>query len=134
MADYIQFTGPIKPLGSATFAILEDVFLQGSYRVLNTEAEKDIISPDACTVGMIVKCLDSGKMYSLSALTIGEDEFGDPTATSDFALTAGLTTDLVPWAEISANLTFGITIAVLVFIAYSQEALSSSSSSSPFSF
>ena len=33
--------------------------------------------------------------------------FGDPTATSDFALTAGLTTDLVPWAEISANLTFG---------------------------
>lgn len=33
--------------------------------------------------------------------------FGDPAATSDFALTAGLTTDLVPWGEISVNLTFG---------------------------
>lgn len=33
--------------------------------------------------------------------------FGDPTATSDFALTAQLTTDLVPWAQISVDLTFG---------------------------
>lgn len=32
--------------------------------------------------------------------------FGDPTATGDFALTAGLTTDLCPWMEMSANLTF----------------------------
>jgi hypothetical protein len=32
--------------------------------------------------------------------------FGDPTATSDFALTAGLTTDLVPWVELSTTLTF----------------------------
>lgn len=32
---------------------------------------------------------------------------GDPTATADFALTAALTTDLCPWAELSANLTFG---------------------------
>jgi hypothetical protein len=33
--------------------------------------------------------------------------FGDPTATGDFALTSGLTTDLVPWAELSQTLTFG---------------------------
>jgi len=32
--------------------------------------------------------------------------FGDPTAPADFALTAGLTTDLVPWVELSATLTF----------------------------
>lgn len=32
---------------------------------------------------------------------------GDPSATSDFALTAALTTDLVPWAELSQNVTFG---------------------------
>lgn len=32
--------------------------------------------------------------------------FGDPTATADFALTAGLTTDLCPWMELSATLTF----------------------------
>jgi hypothetical protein len=33
--------------------------------------------------------------------------FGDPTGTADFALTSALTTDLDPWGEISANLTFG---------------------------
>jgi hypothetical protein len=33
--------------------------------------------------------------------------FGDPTATADFALTAALTTDLVPWMELTDNLTFG---------------------------
>jgi hypothetical protein len=32
---------------------------------------------------------------------------GDPTATSDFALTAGLTTDLCPWVELSRDVVFG---------------------------
>jgi hypothetical protein len=34
-------------------------------------------------------------------------KFGDPSATADYALTSGLTTDLVPWVELSATLTFG---------------------------
>ncbi|HET7713922.1 MAG TPA: hypothetical protein VFK94_06955 [Patescibacteria group bacterium] len=38
--------------------------------------------------------------------------FGDPTATADFALTAGLTTDLCPWVEFSANLSFQLTTPV----------------------
>lgn len=33
--------------------------------------------------------------------------FGDPSATSDFALTAALTTDLVPWVELSRTVAFG---------------------------
>ena len=33
--------------------------------------------------------------------------FGDPTATSDFALTSALTTDLCPWMELSATLSLG---------------------------
>jgi hypothetical protein len=33
--------------------------------------------------------------------------FGDPTASADFALTSGLTTDLDPWWELSTTLTFG---------------------------
>lgn len=33
--------------------------------------------------------------------------FGAPTGTADFALTEGLTTDLVPWMELSQTLTFG---------------------------
>jgi hypothetical protein len=32
---------------------------------------------------------------------------GDPTGSADFALTAALTTDLVPWVEFSQNITFG---------------------------
>lgn len=32
--------------------------------------------------------------------------FGDPSATADFANTAGLTTDLVPWVELSGTITF----------------------------
>lgn len=32
---------------------------------------------------------------------------GDPSAVADFALTAALTTDLVPWAELSQDVTFG---------------------------
>lgn len=32
--------------------------------------------------------------------------FGDPVGTADFALTSGLTTDLVPWFEMSTNITF----------------------------
>lgn len=32
---------------------------------------------------------------------------GDPTATSDFALTAGLTTDLCPWVQLSRDVIFG---------------------------
>ncbi len=32
--------------------------------------------------------------------------FGDPSATADFALTSGLTTDLCPWVELSPTLTF----------------------------
>jgi hypothetical protein len=32
--------------------------------------------------------------------------FGDPTGVADFALTSGLTTDLVPWFELSQNLVF----------------------------
>jgi hypothetical protein len=32
---------------------------------------------------------------------------GDPSGTADFALTAALTTDLVPWVELSQTLSFG---------------------------
>lgn len=32
---------------------------------------------------------------------------GDPTGVTDFALTAGLTTDLVPWLEFTQDITFG---------------------------
>ncbi len=40
--------------------------------------------------------------------------FGDPTGTADFALTSGLTTDLVPWVELSAALILGTVPVVTV--------------------
>ena len=85
MADFVQFTGPVKPIGSSTFAALEDIFLQGSYRVLATEADKNEINVEACSIGMIVKCLDTNRMYSLADMTTSEDEFGDPIASLTWA-------------------------------------------------
>lgn len=41
-----------------------------------------------------------------------QERFGDPTATGDFALTAALTTDLCPWAELSQTVTFGTPVSV----------------------
>jgi hypothetical protein len=38
--------------------------------------------------------------------------FGDPTAVADFANTAGLTTDLCPWVELSGTITFQTLTAV----------------------
>lgn len=47
------------------------------------------------------------RTYDVSAgARDSELRFGDPSATADQALTAGLTSDLVPWVELSATLTF----------------------------
>lgn len=45
-----------------------------------------------------------GVSPTLTAVTL---RIGDPSGTSDFALTAGLTTDLCPWVELSRTVTFG---------------------------
>jgi len=41
------------------------------------------------------------------AVELTQMRIGDPTAAADFALTAGLTTDLDPWIELSQTITFG---------------------------
>ena len=45
-----------------------------------------------------------GVTPSLTAVTL---RTGDPSATTDFALTAALTTDLCPWVELSRTVAFG---------------------------
>jgi hypothetical protein len=40
-----EFVDLIKPQGNSQFALLEDMLLQGSYRVLQTEEEKNISTP-----------------------------------------------------------------------------------------
>jgi len=43
------------------------------------------------------------------ALNVAYHNYGDPSATSDYALTAGLTTDLCPWVELSRTVSFDLT-------------------------
>lgn len=83
--DFIQFTGPIKPLGDSKFAVVEDSYLQGGYRVINTAAELSIIDATAFKVGMLVHTLDDGKIYRCETLTLTTNEFGDPVADATFA-------------------------------------------------
>jgi hypothetical protein len=67
----------VQPQGGAQFAILEDLFLQGSFRVLQTEEDKANIDPTVCKQGMIVYCVDSGKTYALSEVSLAYDDIGD---------------------------------------------------------
>lgn len=62
--------------------------------------------------------------------------FGDPTGTSDFALTAGLTTDLCPWVEFSQTLSFGSISATMPveIAAYSTDSSGSSAVSATHGF
>src|SRR4030066_2317042 len=41
------------------------------------------------------------------SLALVYHNYGDPSATADYALTAGLTTDLVPWVQLSRTVEFG---------------------------
>lgn len=65
---------------STPFAVLEDIFLRGSYRVLPTEQEMYSLSADFCKAGMIVRCLDTKKDYVLVKMTTAMDDFGDTVA------------------------------------------------------
>jgi hypothetical protein len=48
-----EFVDNVKPQGTAQFAILEDVFLQGSFRVLQTEDDKLSIDPTTIKSGSL---------------------------------------------------------------------------------
>lgn len=65
------------------------------------------VSSTACLAGdrLVIEIGSHGVTPATSTTNVLR--FGDPTATSDFALTANLTTDLVPWCEFSQNITFG---------------------------
>jgi hypothetical protein len=65
----------------------------------------------ADTISTVVRGLESNLLYNgILNIMVRADtvtlRFGDPTGTADFALTGDLTTDLCPWVELSANLTF----------------------------
>lgn len=79
-----EFLDYLKPVGASRFALIEDIFLKGAYRVLQSEAERDNLDPTTCKVGMIVNCLEESRLYLLSELRMDEDEFGDTVAVFDW--------------------------------------------------
>lgn len=84
----------------------------GTVEFPTTTAESRLVSASslqsslALSIGdrIIIELGARGTTPSLSAF---EMRIGDPTATSDFAFTSGLTTDLCGWFEFSADLQFG---------------------------
>ena len=84
--DYIQFTGPIKPLGASTFAVLEDKYVQGGFRVVANQTELQSLDPTVLKLGMYVSVAEeSGKLYHCDSISAGFNEFGDPVATYTFS-------------------------------------------------
>ena len=84
MADFIQFTGPIKPLGSATFPILSDEYLLGGYKVVADESARDSLDPSTLKIGTLVKCVSTGIYWRAKNVSVGYDDFGDPFSTVEW--------------------------------------------------
>jgi len=54
--------------------------------------------------------------------------YGDPSATEDYALTAGLTTDLCPWVELSRDVSFDLRSSAHAYMAGNESAKSNAPS------
>lgn len=79
MANAISLTGELHPVGMADFAILEDNYLIGSLRILEKDSDKDSLDVSTMKEGMLVRCLDTKKLYILSKIIYQVDDFGDET-------------------------------------------------------
>ena len=111
MADFIQFTGPIKPLGSATFALLSDAYICGSFKIVSDEAARDALDPTTLKVGTLVKCLSSGIYWRAKNVSVGYDEFDDPVSTVEwveFKFSSASSSALVQYQISHSNFTLNM--------------------------
>jgi hypothetical protein len=69
-------------------------------RIINAAALANISS----TLGDRIVVEIGVSISSAGGNRVTVERFGDTAATADFALTSGLTTDLIPWAEFSATI------------------------------
>lgn len=115
---------------SSPFAILKDLDLCGSYRSVASEQEMLGINPSFCKEGMLIRCLDTGKTYTLASLISSFDDFGDPVAETKWteltltaANTSNQTRSLARWslevetemeAGIEVSFTFNLAKAIIV--------------------
>ena len=56
-----------------SLSILEDIYLQGGFRVLRTVKERDALPVSACKLGMLVRCIDVDKIFELAEIKIEYD-------------------------------------------------------------
>ena len=84
MDDFIPFTRPIKPLGASTFALLEDRYIQGGFKIVAKESDRDALDPTTIKKGALVKCQDTGIFWRAKSVIQGFDDFGDPFNTVEW--------------------------------------------------
>lgn len=71
-------TSPLTYPAASPFAILDDAYLGGSFKVIKNEAERDSLSAtNTIKAGTLVKCQESGIYWRASNVKIEVDEFGD---------------------------------------------------------
>lgn len=80
--DFLDY---LKPVGSATFSLLEDLYLKGGFRTVATADDLNNIDPSAIKLGMWVAVdEEDGKIYECTEYGIVEDEFGDTSVNTKF--------------------------------------------------
>lgn len=82
----IELMFPIRPASPSTFALLEDSFLKGSFRVVDTYDELNHLDQTTLKLGMLISVTEhEGKIYEVVEINEYQDEYGDTYATPKFA-------------------------------------------------
>lgn len=80
----------------------EEISTTSSTRIKNAISTTQVVAQAGDRIVIEVGCRGGGTVTTVTF----NNRFGDPTASGDFALTSGLTTDICPWVELSNNLTW----------------------------
>lgn len=98
------YAGHAAALNATVGALGQEFGLTAETRIIPAGTA---LSPYTCVDGDRISVETGPRLYN--TVTTSYDttlRYGHPVGTADFALTAGLTTDLVPWVEFSQNLLF----------------------------
>ena len=70
----IALASYLIPRAGNSYALLEDIYIKGGFRILQTLAERDAIDPTATKVGMLVYVVDDKKTYRLLDGNVWEEK------------------------------------------------------------
>ena len=68
------FNDTLASPSSSSIALLEDIYLQGGFRVLKDIAERDALVMSSCKLGMLVRCQKENKIFELKSFVQTYDE------------------------------------------------------------